>query len=133
MIELNSAERTHELANALEEAARLLRDRAMATLPKIIDSADPESVEGLTVAWGRSVLEPTRGHVRETSEGNPVISDVDGAVVGMALCGALLIDDLDPKIAAGEFDKCSLCLERLDEIRHATADPSTAYDTRDQL
>ena len=70
--------------------------------------------EGFPLAWGRSVLEPTRGHVRETYEGQPVTHDVDGAVVGMAICGALLVDDLDPDVAAGEFDKCSACLELLD-------------------
>jgi hypothetical protein len=60
---------------------------------------------GFTVVWGRSVVEPTRGHVRETPE---------AGVVGMAICGALLIDDLDPDLAAGEFDKCSTCLELLE-------------------
>lgn len=56
--------------------------------------------------WGRSVLEPTRGHVRDG-----VVHDIDGAAVGLALCGALLVDDLDPTVAAGEFDRCSVCLE----------------------
>ena len=60
---------------------------------------------GFTLALGRSVLEPTRGHVRETH---------DAGVVGMAICGALLIGDLDPDLAAGEFDKCSACLELLE-------------------
>lgn len=92
---------------------------------------DPENIDGVNVAWGRSVLEPTRGHVREMHEGQPVTHDVSGAVVGMALCGALLIDDLDSKIAAGEFDKCSVCLELLEEIRRANADPSPTQDTGD--
>lgn len=41
MIELDSPERTHELAEVLEEAARLLRERALATPPKVIDSDLP--------------------------------------------------------------------------------------------
>lgn len=89
-----------------------------------MDGVDPGNVEGLAVAWGRSVLEPTRGHVREMHEGQPVTHEVGGAVVGMALCGALLIDDLTPEVVAGEFDQCSICLELLAEIRRATVDPS---------
>jgi hypothetical protein len=52
--------------------------------------------------------------VRETHEGQPVTHNIDGAVVGMAICGALLVDDLDLDVAATEFDKCSACLELLD-------------------
>ncbi len=77
--------------------------------------------KGFTIAWGRSVLEPTRGHVREVRNGQPATDDVDGAVVGMALCGALLINDLAPEIAAGEFDKCSVCLDLLEEIQRGNA------------
>lgn len=93
-----------------------------------MDNADPRNIDGLTVAWGRSVLEPTRGHVREMHAGQPVTHDVGGAVVGMALCGALLIDDLAPDIAAGDFDKCSACLALLEEIRRATVDPRPTQD-----
>jgi hypothetical protein len=143
MIELDSPERTYELADALAETARLLRERAMVTSPKVIESrdrqwgcgamgyVDPRNVKGLTVAWGRSVLEPTRGHVREMHEGQPVTNRVGDAVVGMAFCGALLIDDLAPEIAAGEFDKCSVCLELLEEIRRTTVDPSPPPDMGD--
>lgn len=80
-------------------------------------NVDPSNIEGLTVAWGRSVIEPTRGHVREMHQGQPITHDVSGAVVGMALCGALLVDDLAPDVGVGEFAKCSACLELLDEIR----------------
>lgn len=69
--------------------------------------------KGAKLAWGRSILEPTRGHVRETHKGQPVTHDVAGAVVGMAICGTLLVDDLAPEVAAGEFAKCSVCLELL--------------------
>ena len=92
---------------------------------------NPDNPAGLTVAWGRSVLEPTRGHVREMHDGQPVTDDVSGAVVGMALCSALLIDDLDPDIATGEFDKCSVCLDLLEEIRRANADLSPKKDPGD--
>ncbi len=92
---------------------------------------DPCSA-GLTVAWGRSVLEPTRGHVREMHEGQPIADDVNGAMVGLALCGALLIDDLAPDIAAGDFDKCSVCLRRLEEIRRAATNPTPAKDPGDR-
>jgi hypothetical protein len=60
----------------------------------------------VVVAWGRSILEPTRGHVRDG-----VVHDIDGAAVGSAICGTLLVDDLDPVVEAGEFDRCSVCLE----------------------
>jgi hypothetical protein len=73
------------------------------------------------VTWGRSVLEPARGHVRESQDGHPVILDFEGSILGMALCGALLIDDLDPDVAAADFDKCSVCMVRLDEIRRDEA------------
>lgn len=80
--------------------------------------------EEFTVGWGRSVLEPTRGHVREMRDGRPVAHDLGGAVVGMAVCGALLIDDLAPEVAAGEFATCSACLDLLDEIRRGdTGEP----------
>jgi hypothetical protein len=78
----------------------------------------------IPVVWGRSVLEPTRGHIREVSDGQPVSDDVGGAVVGMALCGALLIDDLAPELTAGEFAKCSVCLERLEQLRRGEVTPS---------
>jgi hypothetical protein len=77
--------------------------------------ASSDDADDLRIAWGRSVLEPTRGHIREVEGGRPVTHDVRGAVVGMALCGALLIDDLAPEVAAGDFDKCSVCLERRGE------------------
>lgn len=69
------------------------------------------------MAWGCSVLEPARGHIREVTGGRSVVHDVEGAVVGMALCGAFLVDDLAPEIATGDFARCSVCLRRLDEIR----------------
>lgn len=56
-----------------------------------------------TVRWGRSVVEPARGHVRE-----PETNLVDGAVVGFAICGAFLLGDL-----TGGFPKCSVCLDLL--------------------
>lgn len=43
------------------------------------------------------------------SDGLGNFGDIDGAVVGMALCGAFPIDDLDEA-----FDTCSVCPERLD-------------------
>lgn len=92
---------------------------------------NPSPGEGIAVAWGHSVLEPTRGHVREVHEGRPVTDDVRGAVVGMALCGALLIDDLHPAIAAGEFDTCSVCLQRLDELRRNAANRPGTQDPSD--
>jgi hypothetical protein len=89
-----------------------------------MDDLEDPNAEEFPVTWGRSVIEPTRGHVREVESGRPVTHDVRGAVVGMALCGALLIDDLDPEIAAGDFDKCSVCLQRLDEIQRGETAPS---------
>lgn len=64
------------------------------------------------VSWGRSILEPERGHVREAEH-----YVVDGAVVGFAICGAFLVSDLAADLAEppGEFPKCSVCLELLDE------------------
>jgi hypothetical protein len=64
------------------------------------------------VSWGRSVIEPERGHVRAV--GHQV---VDGELVGFAICGALLVGDLPAGLAdeSGEFPKCSVCLDLLDE------------------
>lgn len=60
------------------------------------------------VVWGYSIVEPERGHVRETGS-----SVVDGAVVGFAICGALLVGDLPDQ--AGEFPQCSACLTLLEQ------------------
>ena len=87
---------------------------------------DPSQTEGHSLAWGHSVLEPTRGHVREIHKGQPVTDEVDGPVVGMAICGALLVDDLDSDLVATGFDKCSVCLDLLDEIRRSRATPPSA-------
>lgn len=38
VLELDNPERTHEMADALEETARLLREHALAIPPKVIDS-----------------------------------------------------------------------------------------------
>ncbi len=60
------------------------------------------------VEWGRSVVEPERGHVRETE------SDlVDGVSVGFAICGAFLVGDLTAP--EGTFPTCSTCTALLDE------------------
>jgi hypothetical protein len=105
------------------EAARLADE-----LEPINDDAEElaatsDDAEDLVIAWGRAVLEPTRGHIREMQGGQPIAHDLQGAVVGMALCGALLIDDLAPEVATSDFDKCSVCLQRLDEIRHGDTSP----------
>jgi hypothetical protein len=59
----------------------------------------------MPVAWGHSVLEPDRGHVRE-----PDTHLVDGATVGFAICGAWLVGDLPPDAT---FPRCSTCLALL--------------------
>lgn len=51
--------------------------------------------------WGRSVLEPRRGHLRAPDE------------PGFGLCHALLVADLDP--ATPGFTPCSRCLAIADE------------------
>lgn len=105
------------------EAARLADELDSTNAGAEERVATPGDADDLTIAWGRSVLEPARGHIREMRGGQPVTNDVQGAVVGMALCGALLIDDLAPEVAAGDFAKCSVCLERLDEIRRGETGP----------
>jgi hypothetical protein len=88
-----------------------------------MDKVDPANGPGFTVAWGHSVLEPLRGHVREMEHGQPVTHQVGDAVVGMALCGALLIDDLTSEAMVDEFEKCSACLNLLAEIRRGQTSP----------
>lgn len=60
------------------------------------------------VVWGRSVVEPERGHVREDES-----HLVDGVSVGFAICGAFLVGDLTAP--EGTFPTCSTCLELTDE------------------
>ena len=59
----------------------------------------------MPVAWGHSILEPDRGHVRE-----PDTYLIDDTVVGFAICGAWLVADLpdDPT-----SPRCSTCLALL--------------------
>ncbi len=59
-----------------------------------------------TAQWGHTYPEPGRGHVRATEHGRTVASEIDGAVVGPALCGAWLVADLP----AEGFAPCSACL-----------------------
>jgi hypothetical protein len=59
-----------------------------------------------TVRWGQAYLEPGLGHVRTTGRGRPIASTINGAVVGPALCGAWLVDDLP----VTGFAACSVCL-----------------------
>lgn len=70
---------------------------------------------GFPIVWGHTFLEPDRGHVRESET-----HVVDGAVVGFAICGAWLIDDLP--VQEGDFPRCSYCLGLLDE--HPPSSPS---------
>ncbi|MCT2582369.1 hypothetical protein [Actinophytocola gossypii] len=60
------------------------------------------------VSWGHSVLEPTRGHVRD-----PDTYLVGGVSVGFAICGAWLVADLPDQ--HGTFPRCATCLDLLDE------------------
>lgn len=60
------------------------------------------------VVWGRSVVEPERGHVHEDES-----HLVDGVSVGFAICGAFLVGDLTGP--EGTFPTCSVCVELLDE------------------
>lgn len=59
------------------------------------------------VEWGRSVIEPERGHVREAES-----HLVDGVNVGFAICGAFLVGDLTGP--DGSFPTCSVCVELLE-------------------
>jgi len=70
-----------------------------------VDNADS------SVVWGRSILEPERGHVRE-----PETYLVDSEVVGFAICGAWLVGDLLDQ--GGDFPRCSTCVALLDEQSH---------------
>jgi hypothetical protein len=60
--------------------------------------------------WGRTVLEPDRGHVRE-----PGRHWLDASVVGFALCGAWLVADLPDQ--HDPFPRCSACVALLAERR----------------
>lgn len=64
----------------------------------------------MPVAWGHSVLEPGRGHVRA-----PDACLVDGATAGFAICGSWLVGDLP---ADETFPRCSTCLALLTDPRH---------------
>jgi hypothetical protein len=61
--------------------------------------------------WGRGVLGPKCAHVRETLDGRPLAENVDGELVGFALCGCLVIADIDPD--ADRVTRCSACAELL--------------------
>jgi hypothetical protein len=65
--------------------------------------------------WGRGLIEPDRAHIRETRGGIPVISLVEGAMVGYALCGAWLVADIAPD-ERERFVNCSRCLRIAAEV-----------------
>lgn len=62
--------------------------------------------------WGRGVLGPKCAHVRETLDGQPLAENLDGELVGFALCGCLLIADINPD--AEGVTRCSACVELLE-------------------
>lgn len=62
----------------------------------------------MPVAWGHSILEPDRGHVRE-----PDTYLIDDAVVGFAICGAWLVGDLPAGQPGPTSPRCSTCLALL--------------------
>lgn len=64
--------------------------------------------DGPEVRWGHSILEPSRGHVRE-----PDAYVVGGRTVGFAICGAWLVADLADQ--DGTFPRCAACLDLLEE------------------
>ena len=70
------------------------------------DNADQS--QDTTIAWGRSALEPLRGHRRTEKDGHVEVSVINGRAVGPAVCGAWLVDDL-PEDTDG-FIRCELCV-----------------------
>jgi hypothetical protein len=71
-------------------------------------------------SWGRAVLDPTRGHVRETRDAVPsTTANPTDDQIGLALCGALLVADHDGR---GDFPQCSICLKILTD-RAKTPEP----------
>ncbi|MGQ0842045.1 hypothetical protein [Actinokineospora sp.] len=66
-----------------------------------------------TPRWGQSIVDPTRGHVRETCDGEPRRFTVDGAEVGVAVCGALLVAGMP---ATDDFAACSTCVDVLAQL-----------------
>ena len=69
----------------------------------------------IPVFWGHGIIEPDRAHVRETRAGQPVADRAeDGAVMGFAICGCLLIADItDEQVTSGAYRQCFRCLELL--------------------
>lgn len=58
--------------------------------------------------WGRSALEPLRGHKRAEKDGAVEVSVINGRAVGPAVCGAWLVDDLLEDTDG--FVRCELCV-----------------------
>jgi hypothetical protein len=78
---------------------------------------DNQPIGDLPVFWGRGIIERGCAHVRETRGGQPVVDVAeDGALIGFAICGCLLIADVpESEITSGAFRRCSRCLELLSE------------------